>query len=118
VKLLIDEMWPAAIAAQMRRRGHDAVAVHERSDLRGQPDEIVFAMAQAEGRVVVTENVIDYRPLATDVLQRGGSHVGVIFTSNHRFPRHDPRTVGRLVTALDQLLTNAVESTSMEHWLS
>lgn len=118
MNLLLDEMWPPAIALQLRRRGHDVVAVAERPDLRGQPDAVVFAAAQAEGQVIVTENVPDYRALAAYTLQQGRSHAGLIFTSNRRFPRHDPRTAGRLVTALDELLSRGPPVTDLEHWLS
>ena len=111
-------MWPPGIASQLQRRGHDVVAVAERPELRGQPDAAIFAAAQAEGRVIVTENVIDYRLLATHALKEGRSHPGMIFTSNRRFPRHDPRTAGRLVTALDELLSRGVEAIGFEYWLS
>jgi hypothetical protein len=118
VKLLLDEMWSPAIAIQLRRRGWDVVAVAERDDLRGQPDPVVFAAAQAETRTVVTENVADYRLLGTYEIQRGGSHAGLIFTSNRRLPRHEPRTAGRLVTALDDLLSTEPETMNLEHWLT
>ena len=117
MKLLLDEMWSPAIADQLRRRDHDAVAVAERPELRGQSDPVIFAAAQAEGRAVVTENVVDYRPLAAQELQDGRSHAGLILTSNRRFPRHESRTAGRLVTALDELLSGDLEATSLEYWL-
>ncbi len=43
MKLLLDEMWSPAIAAALRERGHDVVAVAERSDLRGKPDDVIFS---------------------------------------------------------------------------
>lgn len=118
MKLLLDEMWPPEIAVQFRRRGHDVVAVAERPELRGQPDAVIFAMAQAEARAILTENVADYRPLAASELQQGRSHAGLIFTSNRRFPRHDPRTARRMVTALNEVLSNGLEAANLEHWLS
>lgn len=118
MRLLLDEMWSPNIAVQLRRSGYDVVAIAERSDLRGQPDLVVFAIAQREERTVVTENVGDFRQLAAFELHRGRSHAGLILTSNRRFPRHDARTAGRLVTALDQLLAQGPEATNLEHWLS
>jgi hypothetical protein len=111
-------MWSAGLALQLRQRGHDVVAVAERPGLRGQPDAAIFAAAQAEGRAIVTENVVDYRPLATYALQRGGAHCGLVLTTNRRFPRHDLQTAGRLVNALDALLSTGLDLTNLEHWLA
>lgn len=118
MKLLLDEMWPPEIAVQLRRRNHDVVGVAERPELRGQPDALIFANAQTEGRAIVTENVIDYRLLASYTRQGGGAHAGLIFTSNRRFPRHDSRTIGRMVTALNQLLQRGPQIANQEYWLS
>jgi len=118
VKLLLDEMWPSEIAAQLRRHGHDVVTVTERLELRGQPDDVVLAIVCAEGRAVVTENAIDYRPLAAQIIQETWSHSGLILTTNRRFPRHEARTLGRLVRALTELLSRRLDSTNVELWLS
>lgn len=116
MKLLLDEMWPPAIAAALRERGHDTVAVAERSDLRGQSDEVVFAEALADARAIVTENVVDYRPLAAAALRAGRASPTLILTSNRAYPRASRRTAGRLVADLDSLLSTR-ESLEGEHWL-
>jgi predicted nuclease of predicted toxin-antitoxin system len=118
VKILLDEMWSPAVARQLRRRGHDVQAVAERPDLRGQPDAVVFTAAQAEMRAIVTENVVDFRPLATQALREGRPHAGVIFTRDRVFPRADRRTIGRLVSALDALLSRELDQENLEFWLS
>ena len=110
-------MWPPEAALQLRHRGHDVVGVATLPELRGRADEVVLATAQAEGRAVVTESVADYLPLAAARSQAGQAHSGVILTSNRRHPRHDPRTLGRLVTALDDLLSGNLDETNLEHWL-
>jgi len=117
VKLLLDEMWPPAIAVELRRRGHDVTGVAERPDLRGQPDEIICATAQTEGSTVLTENVADYLPLAAAYHERGDAHAGLILTSHRRYPRSDARTVGRLVSALDTLLSAEPDPIGLEYWL-
>jgi hypothetical protein len=117
LKLLLDEMWPQSIAEELRRRGHDVNSVAERPDLRGQPDEVIFAVARAERRAIVTENVGDYRPLAVAELQTGRHFAGMLFTSNRSFPRGDPRTVGRLVSVLEALLSAPTELEGIERWL-
>jgi hypothetical protein len=116
LKLLLDEMWPPSIAEALRERGHDVVAVAERRDLRGLPDEVIFQAARAEGRAIVTENVADCRPLAAAELRAGRSYSGVIFTSDRSFPRGNARTAGRLVAALDALLGEH-DSLAGEYWL-
>jgi len=117
VKLLLDEMWPPTIARQLRQRGFDVAAVAERSDLRTQLDEVIFATAQAEERAIVTENVHDFLRIASEALQRGIVHRGLILTTNHSFSRHDPRTPGRLINALLELLNEIDDLTGIEWWL-
>ena len=116
MKLLLDEMWAPAIAEALRDRGHDVVAVAERHDLRGMPDREIFDAALAEGWAIVTENVVDYRPLAADALRAGHPYPALIFSSNRAYPRASRRTAGRLVRALDALLTTR-DAISGEHWL-
>jgi predicted nuclease of predicted toxin-antitoxin system len=106
VKLLLDEIYAAAVARQLRGRGHDVVSMHDPDyrRLEGAPDEEVFANAVAEERALVTENVPDFRRLEADALARGIPAPGLIFTTNRQFPRANPATIGRLVLALDALL--------------
>ena len=120
MKLLLDEMYPYSIAEQLRVRGHDVAAIAERASLRGVSDRNVFAVAQEEGRALVTDDM-GFRSIDAEHRARGETHRGLIFTSNKRFPRGQPRTVGRLVRALDRFLsgeaTALAESSSFTHWL-
>jgi predicted nuclease of predicted toxin-antitoxin system len=106
VRLLLDEMYPAVIASQLRERGRDVVSIHEPEyrRLEGAPDPEVFAAALADGRAIVTENVSDFRVLESHALARGEPRPSLVFTTNRRFPRGAPATIGRLVVALDALL--------------
>lgn len=110
-------MWSAEVARQLRERGHDVVAVLERPDLQGQSDSTVFEIANYERRAVVTENAPDFHRLASKAVQSSAPHYGVVFTSIHRFPRSNPRTIGRLVRALGQLLHDDRDLTNQEWWL-
>jgi hypothetical protein len=57
---LVDEMFPPATAELLRdSHGHDAVHVFD-VGLQAADDAQVAALARAEGRAVVTENVIDF----------------------------------------------------------
>jgi hypothetical protein len=59
---LIDEMFPPTTAALLREAyGHDALHVSE-AGLQSADDALVAAVARAEGRAVVTENVVDCSP--------------------------------------------------------
>jgi Domain of unknown function (DUF5615) len=119
LRLLIDEMYPAAIAEQLRRRGHDASTVTESAELRSQADSAIFALAQRERRAVVTENVSDFIPLADDADQRDQPHHGLVLVDPAKYRRGSRRTIGRLVTALDRLLAAVPddEARSLRDWL-
>ncbi len=119
MRLLVDEMYPPAVADQLRRRGHDVSAVTERSELRAFDDRQVFSVAQQERRAVVTENVVDFVPLADAIDQRGGRHHGLVLVSPANYPRGRQHTLGQLVRALDSLLREHPEEepTGFRHWL-
>jgi hypothetical protein len=59
-KFLLDEMYPVASAVVLRDRfAHDAVHVTE-VGLGATADATIVTAARAEGRAMVTENVIDF----------------------------------------------------------
>ena len=107
MRLLLDEMYPAVIAEQLRGRGHDVVSVHdpEYRRLEGAPDEEIFAAALADKRALVTENVPDFRRIEASAIARGEPYAVLVFTSNRQFPRGKPGTSGSLVEALHMMLT-------------
>jgi hypothetical protein len=120
LKLLLDEMYPYSIAEQLRARGHDVVAVGERSPLRGASDQEVFGVALQEARALVTAD-IGFRKVDADHRARGHSHHGIVFTSNKRFPRGSAGTTGRIVRALDRFLREdsggLALNSSFTYWL-
>lgn len=119
MKLLLDEMYPPAIAEQLRARGHDVDAVTARAELRSLPDDAIFATAQQEHRAVVTENIGDFCPIADAADLRGLPHHGLILVDPAQYARGNPRTIGRMVTELDRLLNGhrGDEPTSLRWWL-
>jgi Domain of unknown function (DUF5615) len=108
-------MWSAAVAVQLRNRGHDVQAVDERTELRSKSDQTLFEVAQLEQRTLVAENVPDFRRISTRHVAAGGTHYGIVYT---RISRHKPGAIGRLVTALDDLLNRDPPIGNSEYWVS
>jgi hypothetical protein len=54
LRLLLDENVSATVTEGLRQRGHDVLAAKE--SMRSQPDDVVLARAQVEGRLVVTHD--------------------------------------------------------------
>jgi Domain of unknown function (DUF5615) len=119
LKLLLDEMYPPAIAEQLRERSRDADAVTERAELRALEDTAIFALAQQEQRAIVTENIDDFSVIADGYDQRSQAHFGLVLVPPSSYPRGSPATIGRMVTALDQLLEEHSKTTptSLRYWL-
>ena len=103
MRLLLDEHYSKTIAEQLRRRSHDAVAVTERPDLIGAPDEQLFRQMPAERRAIVTENWAHFRPLLDEAAAEGFDHYGVVFTSRSALPR-GKSTIGLYVRVLERFL--------------
>ena len=102
MKLLLDEMLSPDIAEQLRERGHDvqAVAASEHAEL---DDSEVLAIARAQQRAVVTNNVRDFRPLHIAAVQPGGGgHYGMLFMSGSF--RRRKADIDRIVAALESKL--------------
>ena len=117
VRLLLDEMFSPAVAAELRELGHDVTTVADHADLRSKSDEEVFAWASAERRWLLTENVKDFRPIMLRALQAGPPACGLLFTSSRVFPR-SRKNPGPLIRALHAWLTNGPPAPPVtESWL-
>ncbi len=104
MKLLLDEMLSPAIARELRSRGHDVEAVAGDPDREALSDPEVLALARAEHRAPVTNNLRDFRPLHHEAITPGGTgHFGMIFVpGGYRRTRAD---TGRIIAALEAILT-------------
>lgn len=103
MRLLLDEMLSPAIARQLRDRGYDVLAVKEQMAWLAADDDQVIALAREQRRAVVTDNVRDFRPRAAVATLPGGpGHFGMVFLPATF--RRTKRDIGRIVTALEQLL--------------
>lgn len=99
-RLLLDEMFHPSIAAQLVERGHDCRSVVADPTLRQRADADLMALAVAEGRTLVTNNVVDFERLRRDRIAESAPVPPLIYTSDAAFPRNR-RYVGRVVEALD-----------------
>ena len=118
VRLLLDEMFAPAVAAELREPGHDVIAVAEQPELRAKTDEDIFAWACAAKRWVLTENVKDFRPILLRALQSGLPACGVLFTSSRTFHR-SRKNPGPLIRALHAWLSEEPPAPSVtESWLT
>lgn len=107
-------MFAPAIAEQLDLTpGIDASGIGE---LRGEPDEVVFAAVLADRRVLVTENQGDLIPIANSALASTGHH-GLICTSNSVFPRSNDGAVGPIVNAIRALAASDPDLKDRVVWL-
>jgi predicted nuclease of predicted toxin-antitoxin system len=123
VRLLLDEMISAAVAEQLRTRGHDVVAVQdpELGHLRGVDDCLLLDHAAEEHRAVVTDNIPDFFRCHRRRVDRDKPHYGLLLFTNDTFPRHrHDAFVGQLLAALeDQLLAHDEDNdSSWVRWLT
>ena len=102
-RLLLDEMFPKAMADQLNAKGHDVRAIVADPDFVGLPDEDVLIGAAEAGRALVTANIKDFMPIDARYRAAGRSHAGLFMVSTKTFPQN--RTYVTAVTsALDALL--------------
>lgn len=117
VELLLDEMHAPVVAAALRERGHDVLAVVEQDELRALTDEELFRWSAGRGRRIVTENVKDFAPLLRRAEELGQAGASLLFTSSRSFPR-SRRNPGPLIDALAAWLRAAKSNPPpLEDWL-
>jgi predicted nuclease of predicted toxin-antitoxin system len=102
VRALLDEQLSPQIAARLRLRDPDVIAVAERADLIGSSDRVILEAAARERRALITNNIKDFRPLAAERLARGRGHGGLILLPSTRTRTRSQ--VERLADAIDALL--------------
>jgi predicted nuclease of predicted toxin-antitoxin system len=118
VRLALDHHYSHLIAEQLRDRGHDVVAVRERSWHRCDDEELLEHCA-AEGRTLLTNNVADFVAIAQRWAAEGRPHAGLVFTSDAGLPRARA-TIGTYVQLLEDLASEyPAEEAFVDriHWL-
>jgi Domain of unknown function (DUF5615) len=98
LKLLLDEMYPPALARTLQAVGIDAITIIELG-MTGSADPDVFAYAVRQNRTVLTENVADFVSIAAQHSTTGVHHPGLLIALSNRFSRR-PAGHGRLLIAI------------------
>jgi hypothetical protein len=104
--LLLDEMFPEAMAEQLCAKGHDARAAVATPAFAGLPDEEILIGAAEAGRALVTANIKDFMPIDARYRATGRTHAGLIMVSTKTFPQNRTYMVA-VTTALIALLASA-----------
>jgi len=116
--LLLDEMFSPRLAEQLRTLGVDCTGVAEDIVLSSQDDPVVLDAAVAAGRVLVTNNVVDFERLRTQRTTAGQPVPPLIYTSEAAFPRNR-KFIGRLIEALEYAAKHrTVHATGGVLWLT
>ncbi len=117
MKVLLDEQLSDQIAQLLCKRGLDAQAILERTDLPHAPDHEVIETASREERAVVTNNVKDFRPLAAERIANGRGHAGLILHPATRGRSRD--ATGMLADAIEAVMrANPKGIPDAEHWIA
>jgi Domain of unknown function (DUF5615) len=116
--LLLDAMLSPLIAQQLRERGHDAQALCGTPD-QALPDADVLSLARSQRRALVTNNLVDFRPLHHAAIVTGGQgQFGMIFMpGSYRRTKAD---TGKIIAALEAVLKQHPGETDLadgEAWL-
>jgi hypothetical protein len=101
-QLLLDEMFPQAMADQLNAKGHDVRAVVANPEFVGLPDEDIIIGATEAGRALVTANIKDFMPINARYRAASRVHAGLIMVSSKTFPQNRAY-VTAITTALDAL---------------
>ena len=107
MKLLLDEMYPSSLAEATRVGGIETSTVGELG-LGGRSDPDVLAAAEAGGYVLLTENVADFARLATEHLNTGKHHPGVLIALSSRFSRR-PSGIDAIAAAVRSVAAEHLE---------
>lgn len=110
-RLLLDEMYPIALAENLRGARFDVLAVLEVDGLPRTTDPGLLEWASQHDRAIVTENVDDFARLSHE------PHAGIILVRAPRWPRGGAG-MARLEAALRGRLSSDVRvSIHVVEWL-
>lgn len=109
MRLLLDaNLSPRVVAAGLRERGHDVLALAENAAFEGLSDPDVLLLAASEQRILITRNSRDFAPLAREWAEARRPHAGMIliWTLDH----------GRFAEILSGIDRQLELRPTPEHW--
>lgn len=110
MRLLLDEVYPPALANALDAGEIEAVTVAELG-LAGRSDDDLLDAAATGGYVLLTENVADFARISADWITAGRHHPGVLIALSSRFSRRPggrAAIVGAIINAQVQPLADRV----------
>jgi len=96
---MLDEMFSPRIPQLLGRTGIECICVADDRLLGAQDDATILTTALELGRVLVTNNVLDFEPLRRARVANGEPVPPLIYTDDATFPR-DRSFVSQLAVAL------------------
>ena len=97
MRLLVDECLVRALVDELRNRGHDVAWVRDVSP--GADDETVLARANAEGRIIVSED----RDFSDLTMKQGMPAVGILRVRMSGFPNSAAEISARVASEIERL---------------
>ncbi len=113
MRLLLDEHIDKAVAAQLRARGFDVVAVSESESLLGSADADLLEHAFRDRRAILTYDAADFRVATMRRASDEQGHFGIVLLSVRRFPQ-GKRHIGALVSVVAGLLEEMPAEDALE----
>ena len=99
--LYADEHVPLAVIRALQRDGHDVARASEKFPA-GTPDDVHFARAMQEERVVLTQDS-DFLRLSARVLTDGGHHSGLAYWPQSVY------SIGQVIRRLKQYIESTTD---------
>jgi hypothetical protein len=103
VTLVLDNHYPAVVATRLCEAGFHVATAHE-LECADFDDEQLLEECTRTGRTLLSNNAVDFIPIARQWQAQGRSHSGIVLTSDATFPRHRA-AVGALISALTALMS-------------
>jgi Domain of unknown function (DUF5615) len=104
VRLLLDvHLSGRVFVPRLENLGHDVRAANEELVLARLPDEELLSVAATEGRILVTSNIKDFRPILVEWGDTGRQHAGCILITSRVRNEHFGRIIAGITAALDAM---------------